>query len=214
MKTSLLSLLAVLLVGPASLGQISSPGVVPGGKVSARDGFTKSGTSVLLTRNGVSQKIEKEIRLENGLRVQGDGTVTLPSGEKAALRDNQLLTLSGNFEEVALSPQGTAPVSSVITPREKVGEEADISAIDGVTVSSGAAVVTRNGVTERLSQELKLTNGTKVTPDGTVTLADGKQVTLRANQVLTFEGLLRETPGRSIPAPVAPGANSATPAAR
>lgn len=118
MKKALLSLLAVHVVGQLSFGQVTSPGVVPGGAVSARDGFTKSGASVLLTRKGVSQKIESEILLDNGLRVQGDGTVTLPSGEKASLRNNQLLTLSGTFEEVALSPQGTAPVSSVVTPKK------------------------------------------------------------------------------------------------
>lgn len=217
MKSSLLSLL-LAVAGQVSLAQGTVPGEVPGGTVSARDGFTKSGTSVLLTRNGVSQKVDKEILLENGLRVQGDGSVTLPSGEKASLRNNQLLTMSGTFEEVALSPQGTAPVSSVVTPMKRVGEEVGLSSTEWVTVSSGAALVTRNGVTEQLKQELALPNGTKVKPDGTVTFADGKQITLSADQVLSFDGRLRETTEPLIPAPpsgrdggiATPGANPAT----
>lgn len=204
MNTSLLSLIVLVAASQIALAQESSPGVVPGGAVSARDGFTKAGTSILLTRNGVSQKVDKQVVLENGLRVQADGTVTLPGGEKVTLRDNQLLTLRGAFEDVALSPQGTAPVSSVVTPMKKVGEEVGISSTDGVTVSSGAAMVTRNGVTERLSQELKLANGTRVRPDGTVSFADGKQITLRSSQVLSFDGLVLETSARSTPAPAAP----------
>jgi hypothetical protein len=134
--------------------------------------------------------------------VQDDGTVTLLTGEKATLRDNQLLTLDGTFEDVALSPEGTAPVSSVIPPLKQSGETVSIAATDGVSIAGGVALVTRNGVAQPLSQELKLTNGTTVKADGTVRSADGKQIKLRENQRLTFDGTLLETPVRpSLPAP-------------
>jgi hypothetical protein len=197
MKTLSSSLLATAFAGGLVFAQLSPSGVVPGGTVTARDGFTKHGTSVLATRNGVTQKVEKEMAIENGLRVRADGTVTLPSGEKATLRDNQLLTFSGAFEDVALSPQGTAPMNSVVTPAKKVGEEVEVSATDGVTISSGAVMVTRNGVVERLGKELKLANGTRVQPDGTMTYPDGRQIMLRGTQVLTFDGLLIESPTRA-----------------
>lgn len=178
--------------------------VVPAGTASARDGFTKSGTEVLLTRGGTTQKVENEIALENGLRVRPDGGVTLPSGEKATLRNNQLLTLQGAFEDAAISPAGTAPVTSGGAPLKVAGEEIGLSARDGVSVSSGEARVTRNGVTQRLTQGIKLTNGTRVEPNGTVTLTNGQQITLRADQVLTFDGAVINAP--PLPQNVAPAA--------
>lgn len=210
MKTLFFSLLGI--AGGMDLAQVSPPGIVPGGAVTARDGFTKHGTSVLLTRNGVTQKVEREVAIENGLRVRADGAVTLPGGEKATLRANQLLTFSGAFEDTALSPQGTAPMTSVVTPAQKVGEEVGVSATDGVTVSGGAVMVTRNGVMERLAQDLTLANGTRVQPDRTVTFPDGRQVTLRGTQVLTFEGLLLESPTRTTPAPPGPRDGGVAPA--
>jgi hypothetical protein len=212
MKMFPFSLLGIVVAAGLALAQVSPPGVVPGGTVTARDGFTKHGTAVLVTRNGMTQKVEKEMAIENGLRVRADGSVTLPSGEKATLCDNQLLTFSGAFEDVALSPQGTAPMSSVVTPAKKVGEEVGVSATDGVTISSGAVMVTRNGVMERLAQDLKLANGTRVQTDGTVTYPDGRQITLRGTQVLTFEGLLLESPARTNPAPAGPRDGGLAPA--
>ncbi len=203
MKRSLLSLF-IVFASQFAFAQESSLGVVPGGAVSARDGFTRGNTGVLLTRNGVSQKVERELVLDNGLRVQADGSVTLPNGEKATLRDNQLLTLTGAFEDVALSPHGTAPVSSLVTPMKKAGEGVATSSTDGVTISGGAVMVTRNGLMERLGRDLKLSNGTTVKPDGVVTLPDGKQIRLRGTQVLTFDGLVLESPTRTIPAPTIP----------
>jgi hypothetical protein len=111
MKSSLFSALSWLIAGCLVCAQI-----VPGGTVSARDGFTKPSTEVLFTRGGKTQILKKEIRLTNGLSVRPDGSVLLPNGEKTSLLNNQLLTFQGTMESVALSPEGTAPVSSVIQP--------------------------------------------------------------------------------------------------
>ena len=205
MKASFLGLALLFLFGDSILAQ----NVVPSGAASARDGFTKSGTDILLTRGGVSQKVDQEVALENGLRVRPDGSVTLPNGSKASLGNNQLLTLQGSLEDVALLPQGTAPVTSGGPPMKKPGEEVGVSSTDGVSVSSGTVLVTRNGATERLSRELKLANGTLVQVDGTVTLANGKQITLLADQVLTFDGVLHDAPPR--PAPATPRAGGTAP---
>ena len=74
------------------------------------------------------------------------------------------------------------------------GEDIGISARDGITVSGADVMVTRNGRTEKLEAPLKLDGGTIINPDGTVKLSDGRKITLRAEQRLTFDGRLLESP--------------------
>lgn len=198
MKTSLL--LAASLVSAQIL---CAQNVVSSGTTSVRDGFTLSGTSVLFTRDGVSKKVEQEIVMKDGMRVRPDGSVLFANGNKASLRNNQLLTLTGTFEDAALTPQGTAPVTSGGPPITNHGRDVGIAAADGVSVSGADTLVTRNGVTQRLDKELKLTNGARVQPDGSVILADGQKISLRADQVLTFEGALVEPVPRPNAAPTA-----------
>ena len=74
------------------------------------------------------------------------------------------------------------------------GVEIGIAKHDGVTLSGGEALVTRNGITEKLRKELLLPTGMRVRPNGTVTLADQTDITLRATQLLTFEGKIVDLP--------------------
>jgi hypothetical protein len=199
MKTTILSLACGLVTGGLLLAQAPST-VIPSTTVSPRDGFTQSGTSIIYTHGGVSQKIVKEVVLDNGLRVQADGTVSLPNGEKATLRNNQLLTLQGDFEDVALTPGGVAPITSAGVVPAKADTEVGLSAHDGISVSGNVAMMTRNGVTERLTKEVILENGMRVQPSGRVIVPNGGEITLRADQVLTFGGVLRDAPAQ-VPLP-------------
>lgn len=189
MKTSPLLVVSIL-----SAQILFAQNVISSTSPSVRDGFTRSGTDIVFTRDGVSQKVEKEVVMTNGMRVRSDGSVMLPNGEKASLGSNQLLTLQGTIEAVALTPQGTAPVTSAGSPPLKKNAEIGISATDGVSVSAGAAVVTRNGLTTNLDTELKLPNGIRVKPNGEVTFASGKTMTLRGDQVLAFDGSIVNAP--------------------
>lgn len=196
MKTSLLLVVSIL-----SAQILCAQNVIPPTPPSVRDGFTKSGTDIVFTRDGATQKLEKEMLMTNGMKVRPDGSVMLPNGDKASLRNNQLLTLQGTFEDVALTPQGTAPVTSGGSPLMKKGAEVGISATDGVSVTAGAAVVTRNGSTAQLDKELRLPNGIRVQPNGEVTFADGKKMILRGDQVMAFDGSIVDAPPTPNPAP-------------
>jgi len=85
--------------------------------ISARDGITVSGTDVLITRNRVSEKLEKELTLENGLRVKPDGTVQLPDGSKITLRGTQVLTFDGKLMDVqpTAGPQPNTTTTTTVT---------------------------------------------------------------------------------------------------
>src|SRR5687768_12157412 len=63
--------------------------------VSSRDGITISGASVLVTRNGATETLNKELEFSNGLRVFPDGTILTRDGGKLSLRPTQVLTFEG-----------------------------------------------------------------------------------------------------------------------
>lgn len=213
MKTTLLSgaISALLLVtasaqAPTDPNPANSSRTLPA--ASARDGFTLRGTEPVITRDGVTSKVEREIIFPSGLRVLPNGNVTMRDGSTTALRPNQILTFDGVFENVALTPDGVAPLSSVtIAPSRK--NDVGISARDGITVSGADVLITRNGVTERVTSEVRLPNGVTARADGSLVLANGEKFTLRPDQVLGLDGVLREAPVR--PNPAGPSPSSSTP---
>jgi len=172
---------------------------------SARDGFTLRGTEVVMTRAGITTKVDRDMILPNGLRVKADGNVTLRDGSATALRPNQLLTFDGTFQDVLLTPQGVAPLSSVESgpaPKAAVG----VAARDGVYVSGTEAFITRNGVTEKVTSDIRLPNGATVKPSGIVELGNGNRITLRSTQMLDLNGVVRDIPVRGAAAAPVPAA--------
>lgn len=107
---------------------------------------------------------------------------------------------------VLLLAQVADPIPPSAPPPPAAREEVGISSIDGITISGKDALVTRNGVTSRVTDEIQLTNGTRVRPDGTIVLSNGTPLSLKATQVLTFAGEVREVPVR--PNPVRAAATS------
>jgi hypothetical protein len=65
--------------------------------ISSHDGITMSGSDVIVTRNGLSEKLTKPLELENGLRVHPDGVINTRDGRKLSLRPLQILTFDGRF---------------------------------------------------------------------------------------------------------------------
>lgn len=97
----------------ASPAGTTSPGSDVG--VSSRDGVTMSGADVLVTRNGVTEKLTKELELPGGLRVLPDGTVVTAEGGKITLRPTQVLTFQGKFLNAPIRETGAAPVRTEST---------------------------------------------------------------------------------------------------
>ena len=161
---------------------------------SARDGFTLRGAEVVMTRDGVTSKVDREVVLPNGLRVLANGNITLRDGSSTALRPNQLLTFDGVFQDVLLTPEGIAPLSSVDPGPAPKADAEPSSSRDGVFITGTQVFITRKGVTEKVTSDLRLPNGTTVTPGGSVQLGNGGTITLRRNQMLDLNGVVRDIP--------------------
>lgn len=198
MKTICLALtVSVLALTPCLAQSLSNPAAAnanqPVKGASARDGFTLRGAEVVITRNGVTSKVEREFVFANGLRVAANGTAKLRDGSTVTLGPNQLLTFDGAIHEVALTPEGVAPLSSVDTgpaPQPVVKP----SVRDGIRTSAGGVQITRNGVTEKVTGDVRLPNGVTVRSDGTVVLGNGNTTTLRHGQVLDLHGVMQVDP--------------------
>jgi Domain of unknown function (DUF6799) len=92
---------------------------------------------------------------------------------------------------------GGAAFSQVAADAESVNNArtvANSSARDGFTRANADTLLTRKGVTEKVTRDVVLRNGLRVSPDGSAILPNGSKVVLRANQILTLEGVIEDTP--------------------
>jgi hypothetical protein len=195
MKTFILTLLiaggacaASIAATPEEINAANATRTQPG--ASARDGFTLRGTEIVMTRKGITTKVERDVILRDGTRVHANGNITLHDGSTTALRPNQLLTFEGEIQDVALTPDGVAPLSAIAegpSPRDSSS-----GMRDGITASRGEAFLTRDGLTEKIRSDVRLPNGAVAKSDGTVVLGNGNLIALRSDQYLDLKGVLHD----------------------
>ncbi len=161
---------------------------------SARDGFTLRGTELIMTRSGVTTKVDRDWVLSGGVRVHANGNITMADGSTTSLRPNQILTFDGAIDDVILTPEGLAPLSTV-ADGPVTREDGISSARDGVKVTAGETFITRNGRTEKLTEDVRLANGAVVKPNGTVVLSNGNTLSLRSDQFIDLGGVVHERRG-------------------
>jgi len=196
MKTlAFTSLIAVGLITaavaetPEQINTANATRTQPG--ATARDGFTLRGTELVMTRDGVTTKVNRNWALSNGARVHANGNITMADGSTTSLRPNQILTFAGDIEDVVLTPEGLAPLSAVAAgPTTR--KDAIPSARDGVTTSAGETFITREGRTEKLTEDVRLANGAVARPNGTVVMSNGNILSLRSDQLVDLNGVVHE----------------------
>lgn len=130
--------------------------------VSSRDGITMSGEDVLVTRNGISEKLTKRMELPNGVRVEPNGTITL-NGEKLSLRPTQVLTFEGRFLNIPIRESATqaatttttttnaAPATTIVVPQTNAGQAATSTAAGQAAATERATTAQREA--ERMATE-------------------------------------------------------------
>lgn len=95
------------------------------------------------------------------------------------------LTLS----TLAVQAQTKMPARKPVQPKAKVASTGT-NVKDGVVLKDGKVLMTQSSLTTPVTQETSLVNGTKIRPDGTVTMNDGTTTTLKEGDYMSLSGRL------------------------
>lgn len=90
---------------------------------------------------------------------------------------------------LAAQAQTKMPARKPVQPKAKV-VSTGTSVKDGVVLKDGKVLMTQSSLTTSVTQETALVNGTKIRPDGTVTMADGTTTTLKEGDYMSLSGRL------------------------
>lgn len=143
-------------------GNLQSP---DGSLVPVVDHVTQKDGKVIIYKDGVAKPITDESTLADGSKVFADGTYIDKSGKRTKLLDGQLVQLDGS----------------------------KLPATDTATLKGGKVVIQKDGslITLRPAQTMMMSDGTKVTGDGTVIDSDGKTTHLSEGELIKIEGVRR-----------------------
>jgi hypothetical protein len=130
------------------------------------DHVTQKDGKVIIYRDGVASTVSGEAKLEDNSTVLADGTYIDRSGRRQRLLDGQLVKLDG----------------------------ATLPATDTATLQGGKVVVQKDGslITLRPTQTMMMSDGTKVSGDGSLIHKDGTTAKLTEGVILKMEGLRRK----------------------
>ena len=116
-----------------------------------------------LVKDGEPQELSREYKLADGSIIEPDGTVRGADGRLRRLLDGQIFKLNGSA----------------------------LSTADTVTRIQGEIVLQKDGgrVTLRPKQTIMMSDGTKVSGDGTITKPDGTRAMVKEGEVVRIEGV-------------------------
>lgn len=102
--------------------------------------------------------------------------------------------------QVLHDPQAPEKQTELDAARTKAGklatrdQEGTFQVKDGIVKAQGAVQFLKDGKMTKVSNELKLSEGYVVRPNGQITKPDGTTVTLQEGQMLTLQGQLVQAP--------------------
>lgn len=89
---------------------------------------------------------------------------------------------------LAASAQTKMPPRRTAAPRPKVVAPGAPTLKDGILLKDGKVLVTQMGRTTPLTQEMSLTNGTKISPNGTIVTSAGVSTQLQEGDLMSLSG--------------------------
>lgn len=146
--------------GIDSAGMLASP---DGTLVPVIDHLVMLNGRLNLVKDGQAQALSREYKLADGTVLQPEGTMRGADGLTRRLLDGQVFKLDGSA----------------------------LDSLDTVTRIKGEIILQKDGarITLKSGQVMRMSDGTKVGGDGTLTKPDGSKTTIREGQVLRIEGV-------------------------
>lgn len=96
------------------------------------------------------------------------------------------LLATGGF---AVQAQTKLPPRKPVQPKGRVVSKGTATR-DGAVMKDGKVILTQSGLTNPVLQETALVNGTKIRPDGSLTLPDGTTTTMKEGDYMSLTGRL------------------------
>ncbi|MBC6991878.1 MULTISPECIES: DUF6799 domain-containing protein [Hymenobacter] len=97
------------------------------------------------------------------------------------------IALLVSLSALAAQAQTKLPPRKPVAPRGRVAPTG-ITLKDGAMMKEGKVMMTQNGHTDPLSQDVTLVNGTKIAVNGTVTAPDGTTTMLKEGDYVSLTG--------------------------
>ena len=85
---------------PSSATTATSSGSTSQSQSQTQDGIVKHKGAVMFVKNGQPQRVDRELKLSEGITVQPDGDVTLKDGTKLTLQEGQMVTLDSKVTSI------------------------------------------------------------------------------------------------------------------
>lgn len=130
-----------------------------------KDHIMMTNGKMMVIKDGKTSEMEKSMTLEDGTKVMKDGSVVTKDGQAVKMGEDDLLLFNGRM-----------------TKREHL------------MLKDGKMIVVKYGKTTPLEKQITLENGTKVTPDGTITLKDGKTSMVGETDMILMDGTMAKVP--------------------
>jgi len=142
-------------------GMLSSP---DGSVVPVFDHITLKSGRVQIVRDGDSKPLTGELALPNGMKVLADGSLRGPGGSLRRLLDGQLLKLDGTA----------------------------VGVTDTISLKDGKVVLFKDGgrLEVRRGQVIAMSDGTRVSGDGSIVRPDGSKETLKDGDTIKIPGVI------------------------
>lgn len=142
-------------------GMLSSP---DGSVVPVFDHLTLKSGRVQVVKDGDSKALAGEFILPDGARISPDGSLRARDGKLRRLLDGQLLKLDGTA----------------------------VGVTDTISLNAGKVVLYKDGgrVEVRRGQVIAMSDGTRVSGDGSVVRPDGTKVSLKEGETIKIPGVV------------------------
>ena len=131
------------------------------------DRVLKREGKTFVVRDGKTDELQKNISLPGDIQMTTNGTFQVKQGKERILQEGQVLSRDGTLT----SADGTAmPVS------------------DHITMKNGRVILVKEGEPAPLAAEVKLGDGSRISPDGWLYFPNGSRSRLLDGQIFKLDG--------------------------